>query len=386
MTAGTYGTLESVKSAEVCVVGAGIMGAATAYYLAKSGHTVRLMERKGILAGGTASQGCAGGVRHQGRAACEIPLALDAIATWVDLEAELEADIGYRRNGMTIVTDDEQLVPELKKRVELERELGLGIELVFGKDLLDLIPGLTPAALAGAYCSADGHADPMRTVSAFVRAAFRYGVKLDLDCPVLGFGVKGNCIKTVRTPRGDIHCDWVVLTAGAWTSALAASIGLHLPFEPQGLQMMVTPRYPSALTQVLGWVGQGISLKQVPSGGFVVGGGWPGEVELEGYRTRLLPGSMTKSARTAVGLFPRLASASILRAWVGIEAFSPDNLQAIGPVPTLENLFLAAGFSGHGFALGPGVGRLIAQYITTGELPMLFCPFDPNRFSKQEEK
>ena len=374
-------TAGNVMGAEVCVVGAGIMGAATAYYLAKCGHTVRLVERQGILAGGTASQACAGGVRHQGRAACEIPLALDAIATWKDLEAELEAEIGYRREGMTIVTDDERMVPALEKRVELERELGLGIEMVFGQDLLDLIPGLTPSALAGAYCPIDGHADPMRTVSAFVRAALRYGVKLDLDCPVLGFGVKGNSVKTLRTQQGDIHCDQVVLTAGAWTPDLATSIGLLLPFQPLGLQMMVTPRYPSALKQVLGWVGQGISLKQVPAGGFVIGGGWPGEVKLDGW-TQLLPGSMAKNARTAAGLFPGLASASILRAWVGIEAFSPDNLQAIGPVPTLDNLFLAAGFSGHGFALGPGVGRLIAQYITTGELSLLFSPFDPNRFSR----
>ena len=386
MPSGASATVGSVKGTGVCVVGAGIMGAATAYYLAKSGHTVRLVERKGILAGGTASQSCAGGVRHQGRAACEIPLALDAIATWVDLEAELEADIGYRREGMTIVTDDERMVPELEKRVGLERKSGLDIEMVHGQDLLDLIPGLTPAALAGAYCPADGHADPMRTVAAFVRAALRFGVKLDLDCPVLGFGVKGNRVKTVRTLQGDIHCDWVVLTAGAWTPDLAASIGLHLPFRPQGLQMMVTPRYMSTLTQVLGWVGQGISLKQVPSGGFVIGGGWPGEVELDTYRTRLLPGSMAKSARTAVGIFPRLASTTILRAWVGIEAFSPDNLQAIGPAPGLENLFLAAGFSGHGFALGPGVGRLIAKYIGTGELSLLFHPFDPNRFSRQGEE
>ena len=377
--------VRNVKTAEVCVIGAGIMGAATAYYLAKSGHDVLLLDRKGILAGGTASQSCAGGVRHQGRAVSELPLALEAIALWRDLEAELAADLGYRREGMTIVTDDERMVPELEKRVAVERGVGLGIDMVYGLDLLHLVPGLTPAVLAGAYCPADGHANPIRTVSAFVRAAVHCGARLELACPALGFVVKEGSVKAVRTPDGAITCDRVVLTAGAWTPKLADAVGVHLPFEAQGLQMMITPRHPHLLRQVLGWMGHGISFKQVPSGGLLIGGGWPGEIELESYRTALLPGSMAKSARTAVALFPCLAGTTILRAWVGIEAFSPDSLQVIGPAPTVDNLFLAAGFSGHGFALGPGVGRLIARYITTGELSGLFLPFDPNRFNVMGE-
>lgn len=371
----------SVGHPDVSVIGAGIMGAATAYYLAKTGLQVRILERKGVLAGGTASQACAGGVRHQGRAHCEIPLALDAIAAWPDLEAELDADLGYRRDGMTIVTDDAERIPQLEERVAAEQVAGLDIRMVYDRDLSELVPGLTPKALAGAYCPLDGHADPMRTVSAFVRAALRLGATLTCDCPALGFVTAGDKLVAVKTPHGDIPCGHAVVTAGAWTPELAERVGVRLPFDAQGLQMMVTPRRPHVLDQVLGWVGQGISLKQVPSGGFVIGGGWPGEIDPDTYGTTLLPGSMAKSAKTAVGLFPSLTETSVLRAWVGIEAFSPDNLQVIGPAPTVENLFLTAGFSGHGFALGPGVGKLTARYIATGELSELLRPFDPNRFN-----
>jgi len=360
------------------------MGAATAFYLSQSGHDVVLLEGRRVLSGGTASQSCAGGIRHQGRAVCEIPLAIEAIRSWTRLEEELEADLGYRQEGMTIVTDQEQAVAELEKRVAVERELGLDIGMVYGRDLQDLIPGLTPSALAGSHCALDGHANPLHTVSAFINAAVKSGTRLELECPAVGFVVEKGAVKAVRTPRGDISCDWAVVAAGAWSSGLTASVGFELPFEARGLQMMITPRHRPALKQVLGWVGHGISLKQVPPGGFLIGGGWPGEIKPESYGTTVLPGSMAKSAQTAVALFPQLAGTSILRAWVGIEAFSPDNLQIIGTAPDIENLFLVAGFSGHGFALGPGVGRLIAEFISTGKLSDLLRPFRPNRFDSQK--
>ena len=150
--------------------------------------------------------------------------------------------------------------------------------------------------------------------------------------------------------------------------------------------MMVTASRAHKLNQVLGWLGRGISLKQVPSGGFVIGGGWPGYGDPETYRTHLFPGSMAKSAKTTVDLYPTLAGLPIVRAWVGIEAFCKDEMQIIGPVSDVNGLVLAAGFSGHGFGIGPGVGSLIAQYLTTGKIPSMLKPFGFERFSKDAGK
>jgi sarcosine oxidase subunit beta len=130
----------------------------------------------------------------------------------------------------------------------------------------------------------------------------------------------------------------------------------------------------------LAWTGNGISLKQMPSGGFVIGGGWPGYGDPATYQTRLMPGSMAKSARTTMGLFPAIAGIPVMRAWVGIEAFGADGMQVVGPVPRVNGLIIAAGFSGHGFAIGPGVGALMADYLATGEWSPMLAPFTLERF------
>ena len=369
-----------MKSVDVVVVGAGIVGSSTAYFLAKAGLDVILIDSRGVVGSGGASQACAGGVRHQGRVPAEMPLALYAIPFWKTLEQELEIDLHYRRDGMTIVTDEDALIPRLEERVANERSLGLDIRMVYGDDLRHLVPGLSPRMLAGSYCPLDGHADPLRTVSALISAAHRLGAGVEWRCPAQSLVREKGRMVAVQTPSGQIHCDQVVLSAGAWSKILAATAGVSLPFREFALQMMVTRRCPHVLDHVLGWLGHGISLKQVPSGGFVIGGGWPGHGNLTTGATALMPGSMAKSARTTIELFPALSTLPVVRAWVGLEAFSVDEMQVTGPVPGIDGLFIAAGFSGHGFAIGPGVGSLIAEFFTTGHLSELLSPFSLARF------
>jgi sarcosine oxidase subunit beta len=344
-----------MKTADVIVIGAGIVGSSTAYYLAKAGLKVTLMDRQKPITGGSATQACAGGVRQQGRVPVEIPLAIYSINLWTNLEAELDDDLEYRQDGMTVVTDDEKQIPLLSDRVHQEQAQGLDISLVQNSDLHSLIHGLSSQMLAGSYCPTDGHANPMRTVNAFVAAAQRQGARMKWDWAAEGFVVENNRLMAVKTARGDLACRHAILAAGYWSRTIAATAGIDLPLHAFPLQMMVTARRPPALDQVLAWVGNGISLKQMPSGGFVIGGGWPGQANPQTYHTRLMPGSMAKSARTTVGLFPSLAGIPVLRAWAGIEAFCEDEMQVIGPVPGVDGLIIATGFSGHGFAIGPGV-------------------------------
>lgn len=372
-----------MQTTDVVVIGAGIVGSSAAYYLARKGVEVTLVDRRFPIASGAATQACAGGVRQQGRATVEIPLAIYSINLWTHLEAELEADLDYRQEGMTVVTDDGALIPLLSKRIKEEQSLGVDIKMVEGADLHDLIEGLSPQMTAGSYCPTDGHADPMRTINAFIGAARRLGARMKWQCPAEGFVIENDRITAVNTPHGPLGCRYAILAAGYWSRSIAASAGIDLPFQFFPLQMMVTARRPPVLNQVLGWMGHGISLKQVPSGGFVIGGGWPGHGDPEKYQTYLMPGSMTKSAQTAMDLFPSLASIPIVRGWVGIEAFCEDEMQIVGPVSFPDGLFLAAGFSGHGFAIGPGVGALIAEYVTTGHLSDMIKPFGIERFKKK---
>ena len=375
-----------MASADYVVIGSGIIGSATAYYLAKAGADVILLDRVSPNAGGTASQACAGGVRQQGRTPEEIPLAIYAIGLWTELEAELDADLHYRQDGMTVMTDSEDLIPVLEKRVSVEKSLGLDISMVSKEELHERIPGLSQHMIAGSYCPSDGHADPLSSIDGFIRGAQRLGARLLWQCPVECIITENDKLVAVQTARGQINCRHAVLAAGYWSRALATTTGVDLPFEPYTLQMMVTARRPHKLDQVLGWLGHGISLKQVPSGGFVIGGGWPGYGDPDTYQTQLLPGSMAKSAKTTVGLYPALAGIPIVRSWVGIEAFCKDEMQIIGPVPKIDGLMLAAGFSGHGFGIGPGVGALVAQYLTTGKMPDMLKPFGFERFKNDAGK
>jgi len=374
-----------MKATDVVVIGAGIIGSSVAYYLAKVGVKVTLIDSRAPNETGAASQACAGGVRQQNRDPLEIPLSMYSIDLWSNLEAELDTDLEYRQDGMTIVTDDEELVPSLAKRVEREQALGLNLQMVMAPELHDLIPGLSPKMLAGSYCPTDGHANPLRAINAFISAAKQRGAHMIWQCPAERVVVENDRIIAVLTSRGRIFCRHVVLAAGCWSQSIAASIGIDLPFESFPLQMMITARRPHILDQVIGWVGHGISLKQVPSGGFLIGGGWPGYGCVKTYRTHLMPGSMAKNAQTSLDLFSSLKALQIVRGWVGIEAFCRDELQIAGPVPSPDGLILAAGFSGHGFATGPAVGSLLAEYIATGEIPDLLSSFGIERFDGTPE-
>jgi sarcosine oxidase subunit beta len=370
-----------VSAAGAIVAGAGVIGASIAYHLAKAGAAVTLLDRAWPPAGTTASAASAGGVRQQGRVKPELPLAIESIAMWAGLADELAFDLHYRRDGMTICLDDPALLPALRARVEAERAVGLDVRLVEGEALQRLVPGLSPRILAGSYCPTDGHADPMRTARAFSLAAERRGARVRFGCAVTGFRRDRARIVGVETTEGSMACETLVLAAGPWTHAVAERGGVPLPMLREGyLQMMVTARHPHVLDQVLGWIGKGISLKQVPAGGFVIGGGWPGRGDVDRYRTELLPGSMAKSAATTVGLFGPAAGVPVVRAWVGAESFCRDDYPVISTLPDHPGLLVAAGFSGHGFALAPVVGKRVAEWLGSGRVPDVLRPFDAGRF------
>ncbi len=370
-----------MRSTDVAVVGAGIIGASIAYYLARAGVSVVLIDRVRAPAGATASATSAGGVRQQGRVGAELPLSIESIRMWDSLADELEMDIRYRRGGMAVCTSDPASLAGLRARVARERSAGVDVRFVEGEELHRLVRGLSSRIVAASYCPTDGHADPMRATRAFSLAAERRGARVLWGCELRGLRRDGARVIGIETSQEPIPCSTVIVAAGAWTPAVAEHCGVPLPMvRPGFIQMMATARYPHILDAVLGWIGHGISLKQVSTGGFVIGGGWPGRGALDRYETRLLPGSMAKSAATTVALFPALAGVPIVRAWVGAESFCRDDFPIISDIPSHPGLIVAAGFSGHGFALAPGLGRRMAEWVTTGRRPEILGGFDIRRF------
>jgi sarcosine oxidase subunit beta len=349
---------------EVVVVGGGVMGSSIAYHLARRGVAVTLLERGDIPS--AASAASAGGVRQQGRDLREMPLAVASIARWEHLEDELEADLHYRREGHLTVTEDAGSINELEPWMAAQQALGLEIRLVEGDDLRELIPGVAPQVVAGTYSPSDGHANPILTTRAFAATAAQHGADVRPHTAVIAIEHEGGKVSGVRTEAGSIACDLVVLAAGAWSMELARPLGIELPAIPRAPQMIATTPMPALLHQVVGARGRMLSLKQVPSGNYVIGGGWPGTVLMEHgiavpwYRSVL--GSLTDSS----AIFPELRRARVERVWVGVEAQTLDEVPILGALPGIENLVLAAGFSGHGFALSPIIGQVMSELIVDG--------------------
>jgi len=349
---------------EIVVIGGGVIGCSIAWHLARTGARVTLLEQHAIAS--AASGASAGGVRQQGRDLRELPLAIRSIARWERLEDELGADLHYRRDGHLTVIEDEEDMPAVMASVEAQREVGLELQIVTGPDLRELAPGLAETVIAGTYSPNDGHANPILTTHAFAEAARRERARIHTYTPVVGIQVDRGTVTGVILEDRTIACDWLVLAAGLWSPLLTAPLGIDLPITAFAPQMIATNPMPSRLRQVLGARSRRLSLKQIPSGNYVIGGGWPGDVDLEAGVATARQASILGSIGDASAVWPELAQAVVERVWVGVEALAADEVPILGPLPGIANATIAAGFSGHGFALSPIIGQVIAELIVDG--------------------
>lgn len=365
---------------EVVVIGGGVIGSAIAYHVARGGRTVLVVERSAPAVEPAASWASAGGVRRQGRHAAEALLAIEAIEGWRTLEAELEADLGYRRGGNLKLAESDEEAEEIARFVVLQQALGFAdVRLVDRVEALAIVPGLNDRVTAGSWSPGDGQADPAATTRAFAAAAQRQGTTYWNVTPVTELLRRDGRVVGVRTPQGDVHAEAVVLAAGAWSDELAGQVGFRLPIRTRVPQILLsTPAPPGTCTPVLGAVSRRLSLKQLPSGEFMLGGGWPGDAtpDRRGYTMR--PESIEGGWQAGAGLLPAVGRQRIARQWCGLEAQSFDDIPFIGPVPGVPGLSVAAGFSGHGFAIAPAVGRALAAQLA-GQPTLELAGLDPAR-------
>jgi sarcosine oxidase, subunit beta len=366
----------STTTVDVLVIGSGVMGSSIAYHLARKGLQVLVVERWQVATEPVASWASAGGVRRQGRHPAEAPLASEAIGRWPSLEQELEADLHYRQGGNLLLAESDHEAEELLTFVHRQQEHGfIDVRLLNRQEVHDLVPGLNAHVVAGSYSSLDGQADPARTTRAFARAAQRHGTVDWTETRALNLLQQDGHIigaRVARTAFEDIHAGHVVLAAGAWSDELAATIGLQLPIRMSAFQMLLSsPAAPNLLRPVLSALSRNLSLKQLPDGAFLLGGGWPGVVSSDRSSYTLLPSSIDGNRTTACELFPAVVQQPMVRAWCGLEAESIDEIPFVGVIPGWDGLTLALGFSGHGFALSPAVGRCVADQIVGLPTPEL---------------
>lgn len=367
---------------DVLIIGGGVIGNSIAYHLARQGQQVLVVERSEIAESPAASWASAGGVRRQGRHPAEAKLAIEAIERWKTLEQELEADLHYRRGGNLLLAESEAEADQLSKFVTHQHEIGFAdVRLVDRKEALALVPGLNDRVEAGSYSPSDGQADPVLTTRAFATAAQRHGAIYWTGARAASFTVRKERVVSVQTERGAVKAGHIVLAAGVWSDELAATIGLRLPIRTRALQMILsTPAQSNLLEPVISAVGRALSLKQVANGAFLLGGGWLGDPSPDRRSFSMRSTSIQGNWVTARELLPAVGDQRIASSWCGLEAQSIDDIPFIGPIPGLKGLTIGVGFSGHGFALAPAIGRCVADQINGHPTPELEG-LDPSRIA-----
>ncbi len=371
------------QSADIVIIGGGISGTAAAYELARSGVSVVLVER-GDLAS-MASGWTLAGVRQSGRHPAEMPLAQAAVRCWQTLGDELDADLEYRQEGnlRLALTPDE--VPRIAKLVDDQRALGLDVEFLPDTAAVRAIaPALAETVAAASYCPTDGHANPTATVQAFAAAAKRHGATIRTGTTVTAITVADDRATGVTTSAGAIAAGAVVVAAGIYSGALCAPLGVELPISVTQVCAVQTVPLPPLLKPVLGTARAIFAGRQQVDGRFRMTGGvvpWQApDGALTSDDVQPPVAKITDTPARGMNIVPALAEAKIARVWGGLIDMTPDALPVIARSPMIEGLVIAAGFSGHGFCLGPLTGQIIRELVVDGQSSLPLAAFRGDRF------
>lgn len=356
------------RTADVVVVGGGVVGASAAYHLAAAGAgRVLLLERADHLAAG-ATGACAGGFRGQFSSEVNIRLSLASVPMIVGFTEEHGLPLDLAQDGYLFLVRGEERWRDFVAANALQRSLGVRAELLSPEDAAELASGISLDGVVGAaYGPDDGIADPSGLTQGYATLARRAGAEIELGVEVTGVLVERGRVTGVESTSGVVHSPVVVNAAGPWAGQLARTAGVDLPLEPIPRHVLVTGPFPGVPERRTLVIDAATSFYFHREGsGVLMGMGSPNEratfdtrPEERFIAEELLP--------TAVRVFPPLEEASVEHSWVGLYEMTPDRHPILGEAPGDEGFYLANGFSGHGFQHAPVVGKLVAELIVDGE-------------------
>ncbi|WP_296741220.1 FAD-binding oxidoreductase [Mesorhizobium sp.] len=368
---------------KVIILGGGLMGAATAFFLARRGAGVTLIEKRRI--GGGASIASFGNCRRTARHLSQLPLAHRSRRVWGEAATLLGRDVEFRATGHLRLVYEQDSLADMRAHIEAAREWDLHLDELSAAEIRKRFPGLGPQAIAASYSPEDGSANPRLVAPAFADAASRLGTTIveeagEIRCFKDGGGF------CVETDKGRFAGDILVNCAGAWGARIAGQFGDAVPLEAKGPQMGVTEPLPHRVIPVVGiWTrnhAEGAYLRQVERGNIIFGGAAERvDVDLDPGFAHADPARLPGQLRAVARLLPAIAKASVIRTWSGCEGYVRDGLPVMGRSATTDGLYHAFGFCGHGFQLGPGVGETMAELIWEGRTEIPLQDFRVDRFA-----
>ena len=370
-----------MTTADVVVIGGGLHGCSAALHLANRGARVSVIEKDYV--GRHASGVNAGGVRRLGRDVAEIPLSVASLELWYHIQDLVDDDCGFEHHGQVKVAESEAELESLRRRAAELRGLGFDHEEIIDQaELRALVPAIAEHCLGALISRADGAANPYRTTLAFKRKAESRGASFVEGERVTSLTRAGPRWRVETASGGQWEAPVVVNCAGAWADRIAAQLGEPVPLDVWALMLMISASMPHFLAPVIGATGRPLSFKQFANGTVLIGGGHKGRPRRDENWTDLDVTGLALSARTVWDLFPIMRSAQIVRCWAGIEGRLPDDIPVIGASSTEEGVFHAFGFAGHGFQLGPVVGSILAELVSSGNCNLPITPFRIDRFGE----
>ncbi|NVM92813.1 glycine/D-amino acid oxidase-like deaminating enzyme [Variovorax sp. SG517] len=415
--------------ADAVVIGGGIIGVFTAYYMARRGLSVALVEKGRI--GAEQSSRNWGWCRQQNRDARELPMATRSLDLWQQFAADTGEDTGFSRCGLLYLSDDEDEIARWAKWGEFANTAGVTTHMLSSREASERGGATGRAWKGGVFSPSDGTADPSKAAPAVAAALVKLGGTVHQNCAVRGIEREGGRLSGVVTEAGTIKTRMAVYAGGAWASSFLRQQGVRFPQATIRQTIVrvssVAERLPAALhtarvsvtrrsdgsynlaisgrgrvdptAQLLRFAPQFLPMfakrwRNVFPGGLEgIRGGhetlawWRLDAPTPMERVRVLDprpdaAAVKQTFHRAAELLPALGQAGIANAWAGFVDNTPDGVPGIGEVPEIPGFILAAGFSGHGFGIGPGAGHLIAD-LATGAPPIFDpAPYNPARFAK----
>jgi glycine/D-amino acid oxidase-like deaminating enzyme len=414
--------------ADVVIIGGGIIGTSAALFLAEQGVSVALCE-KGHIAGEQSSRNW-GWCRKMGRDPREIPLIIESLRLWQGMNERVAAETGFRQCGIMYLAGNPSELAGLESWLDHARQYQLDTRLLIGAEAAELLPGLTGNWAGALYTRSDGRAEPQRAAPAIAEMARRHGAAIMTRCAVRGIETEAGRVSAVVTEKGRIACSSVVLAGGAWSRLFCGNLGVALPQLKVLASVMRTE--PIAGGPEISASGGLFGFRKRMDGGYTVATLGVRTIDLvpdnfrllreylpaarlhwkklrfrvgrrwfEEWRTRHRWGLDETSpfeavrvldpepdqyvldrARTAIAqAFPVFRDVAVTESWGGMIDVMPDAIPVIAPVPSLPGFFIATGFSGHGFGIGPGAGRLVADLVTGAPTVVDPAPFRLGRFT-----
>ncbi len=368
-----------IKTCDVLIIGGGLVGCASAYYLARAGVDVLLVEANDLNA--RASGANAGSIHLQiphhefvtlgeswaNNFAPVLPMMLQSTRLWKQLGAELGRDLEFSQTGGIIVARTVEQLDLVRRKTEIENKHGIGTQMLTAAELKSMAPYISCDMIGGAYCPDEGKANPLLATSTFADAAKRHGARIMIHATVMALKTTAGGFEA-KLHSGQIRAHRVINAAGADSGRIASMLGLSLQIDGFPLQVSVSEPIEPLVRHLIYSAAGKLTLKQMKNGTCLIGGGWSSR-QLPDGGLAIDPDSLTSNLETAIAAVPGLQSARIVRTWPAIVNGTTDWRPLIGEVPRLPGFYVNM-FPWMGFTAGP-ISALLTAELILGRKPSI---------------